>query len=90
MKDLFYLFVFGKDCHNVFALRVKQQAEDSNEKTFSFTITDESIEKSSYLHALHTQIVNISKTDDVSIKEREKKKTKDIIRAEFLMRACGD
>ncbi|XP_065214555.1 protein ECT2 isoform X12 [Planococcus citri] len=50
-----------EDCHNIFALRVKscQDLKESKEKTYSFTITDECIQKTNYLRMLCSQIANI-------------------------------
>lgn len=56
------------ECHKVFALMVRSNQE-LKEKLFSFTITDEEVNKTNYLRTLCRQMANsVCKADAVSFK----------------------
>lgn len=56
------------ECHKVFALMVRSNQE-LKEKLFSFTITDEEVNKTNYLRTLCRQMANtVCKPDAVCLK----------------------
>ena len=62
-------FLNVSDCHNIFALMMKSCHELKEQKNmiYSFTLTDESVDKANYLRILCNQIANIvCRTDTVS------------------------
>lgn len=60
---MLYIFI---ECHKVFALMVRSNQE-LKEKLFSFTITDEDVNKTNYLRTLCRQMANtVCKADAVS------------------------
>lgn len=62
----YYLFCTLIECHKVFALMVRSNQE-LKEKLFSFTITDEEVNKTNYLRTLCRQMANtVCKADAVS------------------------
>lgn len=67
MKNtLFVLCILFLECHKVFALMVRSNQE-LKEKLFSFTITDEEVNKTNYLRTLCRQMANtVCKADAVS------------------------
>lgn len=57
------------ECHNIFALMVKgnQEVSESENKLYTFTVTDSSVEKTNYLRTLCNQIATVvCRTDAVS------------------------
>lgn len=67
---LIYFLLYFTDCHNIFSLIVKNclDLKESKSTVYSFTVTDESIEKSNYLHKICHQIAQVvCRTDTVSI-----------------------
>ncbi|XKL61643.1 hypothetical protein PGB90_001476 [Kerria lacca] len=50
-----------EDCHNIFALMIKccHELKESKNMIYSFTVTDETIEKTKYLHILCNQIAQV-------------------------------
>lgn len=62
----FFCIVTLTDCRNVFALMVRSNQE-LKEKLYSFTITDEEVNKTNYLRSLCRQMANtVCKADAVS------------------------
>lgn len=61
-----YVLCMLIECHKVFALMVRSNQE-LKEKLFSFTITDEEVNKTNYLRTLCRQMANtVCKPDAVS------------------------